>query len=108
MLGPHEEVAKLYLMDAHTTDEISCDVAQFLNLSSVECTAILARYYAEEKREIAKIEAKYVHKDIYDIFSSTSLLNLIPTEEDLAFLPNPPCVMTFIFLSIMEACLSRR
>ncbi|XP_072161787.1 uncharacterized protein [Bemisia tabaci] len=59
MLGPHEEVAKLYLMDAHTTDEISCDVAQFLNLSSVECTAILARYYAEEKREIAKIEAKF-------------------------------------------------
>uniref|UniRef100_A0A1B6DG70 Ras-associating domain-containing protein n=1 Tax=Clastoptera arizonana TaxID=38151 RepID=A0A1B6DG70_9HEMI len=59
MLGPHEDVAKLYLMDGHNTDEISCEVAQFLNLSTTECRAILLRYNHEEERETKRIKAKY-------------------------------------------------
>lgn len=59
MLGPHEDVAKLYLMDRHSTDEISCEVAQFLNLSIAECKAILERYTYEEERETRRIKAKY-------------------------------------------------
>ena len=58
MLGPHEDVAKLYLMDKHSTDEISCEVAQFLNLSIAECKAILERYTYEEERETRRIKAK--------------------------------------------------
>lgn len=58
MLGPHEDVAKLYLMDRHSTDEISCEVAQFLNLSTTECKAILERYNHEEEREVRRIKAK--------------------------------------------------
>ncbi|XP_046667751.1 uncharacterized protein LOC124359227 [Homalodisca vitripennis] len=59
MLGPHEDVAKLYLMDRHSTDEISCEVAQFLNLSTTECRAILERYSYEEEREVRRVKAKF-------------------------------------------------
>jgi Ras association domain-containing protein 2/4 len=58
MLGPHEEVAKLFLMDALSTEEISSEVAQFLNLSTAECRAILERYSQEEEREVKRIRAK--------------------------------------------------
>jgi Ras association domain-containing protein 2/4 len=58
MLGPHEEVVKLFLMDAQSTQEISCEVAQFLNFSSTECKAILDRFYMEEENEVKKIKAK--------------------------------------------------
>ncbi|XP_022185024.2 uncharacterized protein LOC111044243 [Nilaparvata lugens] len=59
MLGPHEDVAKLYLMDRHSTEEISCEVAQFLNLSTAECKAILERYNHEEDREIKRVRTKF-------------------------------------------------
>lgn len=56
--GPHEDVSRLYLMESRTTDEISCDVAQFLNFSIPECKAILAGYDAEEEKHIIAIQAK--------------------------------------------------
>ncbi|XP_075215009.1 ras association family member isoform X2 [Lycorma delicatula] len=59
MLGPHEDVAKLYLMDRHSTEEISSEVAQFLNLSTTECRAILERYNYEEEREAKRIRSKF-------------------------------------------------
>ncbi|KAL1509016.1 hypothetical protein ABEB36_003823 [Hypothenemus hampei] len=59
LLGPHEDVAKLFLMDSHNTPEVSSEVAQFLNLSLVECRAILNQYYSQEEREVAKIKEKY-------------------------------------------------
>ncbi|EDS34060.1 ras association domain protein [Culex quinquefasciatus] len=44
ILGPHEDIAKLFLMDGQQTPEISSsEVAQFLNLSIPECRAILER-----------------------------------------------------------------
>lgn len=58
MLGPHEDVAKLFLVDAQDTPEISSDVAQFLNLSIPECRSILDRYSNEEDRELARIKEK--------------------------------------------------
>jgi len=45
-------------MESRTTDEISCDVAQFLNFSIPECKAILAGYDAEEDKYIIGIQAK--------------------------------------------------
>ncbi|KAL1459329.1 hypothetical protein WDU94_011323 [Cyamophila willieti] len=59
MLGPHEDVAKLYIMDRRVTDEISNDVAQFLNLSVAECRSIMDEYNKEEEREVKRIKAKY-------------------------------------------------
>ncbi|KAJ8972188.1 hypothetical protein NQ314_000318 [Rhamnusium bicolor] len=59
LLGPHEDVVKLYLMDSHNTPEVSSEVAQFLNLSLVECRAILSQYYSQEEREVARIKEKY-------------------------------------------------
>jgi Ras association domain-containing protein 2/4 len=58
MLGPHEDVAKLFLMDRQNTEEISNEVAQFLNLSTAECRAILGRYQEEEDREAKRVKAK--------------------------------------------------
>jgi len=59
MLGPHEDVAKLYLMDRNNTDEISSEVAQFLNLSAAELRAILERYAYEEEREVRRVRSKF-------------------------------------------------
>lgn len=58
MLGPHEDVAKLFLMDRQNTEEISNEVAQFLNLSIAECRAILERYQEEEEREAKRVRSK--------------------------------------------------
>lgn len=59
LLGPHEDVVKLFLMDSHTTPEVSSEVAQFLNLSLVECRAILGQYYSQEEKEVAKIKERH-------------------------------------------------
>lgn len=37
---------------------VSCEVAQFINLSVQECRAILDRYAEEQNREIQKIKQK--------------------------------------------------
>lgn len=59
VLGPHETVARLFLVDKLSTPEISSDVAQFLNLSIAECQGILQRYHYEEERQIALLKEKY-------------------------------------------------
>ncbi|XP_052835578.1 uncharacterized protein LOC128252128 [Drosophila gunungcola] len=58
-LGPHEDVARMFLVDSRKTDEISNEVAQFLNLSLPECRSILERYDQEVAREVAKIKERY-------------------------------------------------
>lgn len=58
MLGPHEDVAKLYLMDRTTTEEISPEVAQFLNLTTSECNAILEQYNCQQARDERRILSK--------------------------------------------------
>lgn len=58
MLGPHEDVARIFLVDSHETPEISSEVAQFLNLSISECRSILDRYSEEQDREVARIREK--------------------------------------------------
>jgi len=82
-LGPHEDVARIFLVDSRKTDEIrqvitllfnrslltfllhrcSNEVAQFLNLSLPECRAILERYDQELAREVAKIKERWVLKN---------------------------------------------
>lgn len=58
VLGPHENVARLFLVDKLSTPEISSDVAQFLNLSLAECHGILQRYHYEEERQILLLKEK--------------------------------------------------
>jgi Ras association domain-containing protein 2/4 len=60
MQGPDESVAKLFLVESGGEDshEVSAAVAQFLHLSSAECTAILRLYSEEEEREIQNIKNK--------------------------------------------------
>ncbi|KAB0800663.1 hypothetical protein PPYR_06402 [Photinus pyralis] len=57
--GPHEDVVRLFLMDGHSTPEVSNEVAQFLNFSLAEMRAILNQYYVQEEREIARIQDKW-------------------------------------------------
>jgi Ras association domain-containing protein 2/4 len=45
-------------MDRQNTEEISNEVAQFLNLSVAECRAILERYQEEEDREARRVRSK--------------------------------------------------
>uniref|UniRef100_A0A2M3Z2F7 Putative ras gtpase effector rassf2 n=1 Tax=Anopheles braziliensis TaxID=58242 RepID=A0A2M3Z2F7_9DIPT len=59
VLGPHEDIARIFLMDGQQTPEISSEVAQFLNLSIPECRAILDRYHEEEQRELHRIRFRY-------------------------------------------------
>ncbi|XP_043474644.1 uncharacterized protein LOC122506493 [Leptopilina heterotoma] len=59
VLGPHENIARLFLVDKLSTPEISSDVAQFLNLSLAECQGILKRYHHEEERHILLLKEKY-------------------------------------------------
>ncbi|KAI5692119.1 hypothetical protein M8J76_000785 [Diaphorina citri] len=54
MLGLHEEVARIYIKDRRVADEISNDVAQFLNLSLVECHAKLEKFNKKLKWICAK------------------------------------------------------
>lgn len=59
MLGPHEDVSRLFVMDGTNTKDVSNEVAQFLNLSVAECKAILNQYCFQEEKEITKIQDKY-------------------------------------------------
>lgn len=59
LLGPHEDVAKVFIMDVKHTTEISNEVAQYLNFQEPELVAILDKFYEEEEREVKKIKLKY-------------------------------------------------
>lgn len=59
LLGPHEEVAKVFIMDVKQTAEISNEVAQYLNFQEPELVAILDKFYEEEDREVKKLKLKY-------------------------------------------------
>lgn len=69
VLGPHENVARLFLVDKLSTPEISSDVAQFLNLSLAECHGILQRYHYEEERQILLLKEKYDFSKFYINFT---------------------------------------
>lgn len=60
LVGPHEDVVRLFLMDSQSTPEVSNEVAQFLNFSLAEMRAILSQYYSQEEREVNRVQEKYV------------------------------------------------
>ncbi|GAB6028217.1 hypothetical protein CHUAL_002411 [Chamberlinius hualienensis] len=59
LLGPHEQVAKIYIMDRSRTSEVSNEVAQYLNFQEPELVAILQKFDEEEANEVLRIRSKF-------------------------------------------------
>ena len=57
-LGPHEDAARLYILDNRAL-EIRHEVAQFLRFSYTELRAILNMFYEEEEQEIEKVKKRH-------------------------------------------------
>jgi len=58
-LGPHEDLAKIYLMNKANTNEISHRVAEFIPFSYTELRSFLSMFYDEEEAEADRIRYKY-------------------------------------------------
>ncbi|XP_039471488.1 ras association domain-containing protein 6 isoform X1 [Oreochromis aureus] len=59
--GPSDDIMKIFLMDADE-EEVSDDVAQYLNLELPILENVLQKLKDEENREIQRIENKYKHQ----------------------------------------------
>ncbi|XP_068609144.1 ras association domain-containing protein 6 [Brachionichthys hirsutus] len=59
--GPSDDIMKIFLMDMEE-EEVSNDVAQYLNLELPILEQILLRLREEEKKEIQRIISKYHHQ----------------------------------------------
>ncbi|GFT81634.1 ras association domain-containing protein 2 [Nephila pilipes] len=62
MLGPSEDVAKVFIMNKYFAKEITCEVAQYLKFSDTELKMFLHKFNQEEKNEAQKIVKKYQEK----------------------------------------------
>ncbi|CAL1277122.1 unnamed protein product [Larinioides sclopetarius] len=62
MLGPSEDVAKVFIMNKYLAKEITCEVAQYLKFSDVELKMFLHKFNEEENKELEKIVKKYKEK----------------------------------------------
>ncbi|KFM72229.1 Ras association domain-containing protein 2, partial [Stegodyphus mimosarum] len=51
MLGPSEDVAKVFIMNKNQAREITCEVAQYLKFSETELRMFLHKFSEEEKKE---------------------------------------------------------
>ncbi|XP_022087389.1 ras association domain-containing protein 2-like isoform X2 [Acanthaster planci] len=58
-LGPNENVAKIFIKEKKS-DEISPEVAGYVNLRIPELKAILRKFQEEEEKEVMKIRQRYV------------------------------------------------
>ncbi|XP_071952915.1 ras association domain-containing protein 2-like [Antedon mediterranea] len=56
-LGPDETVAKIFILSS--SDEVSPEVAQYVNLSEVVLKGILNKFEEEEENEVKKIKHRY-------------------------------------------------
>ncbi|KAG8192167.1 hypothetical protein JTE90_027808 [Oedothorax gibbosus] len=62
MLGPSEDVAKVFIMNKYLAREISPEVAQYIKFSDTELKTFLHKFNEEEKKEELKITRKYQEK----------------------------------------------
>ncbi|XP_072050437.1 ras association domain-containing protein 2-like isoform X2 [Amphiura filiformis] len=58
VLGPDEHVAKVFIMEKKT-QEISPEIAQYINLQMPVLDAIIRKFNEEEERELEKIKHRY-------------------------------------------------
>lgn len=59
--GPSDDIMKIFLMDMHE-EEVSNDVAQYLNLELPILDQVLLKLREEENREIQRVINKYQHQ----------------------------------------------
>lgn len=59
--GPSDDIMKMFLMDMHE-EEVSNDVAQYLNLELPILEQVLLKLGEEENREIERVVTKYQHQ----------------------------------------------
>jgi Ras association domain-containing protein 2/4 len=59
MLGPNEDVVKIFIMDRDRGSDIPPEVAQYLKFSLTELSMFIEAFYDEEEREVARIQTKY-------------------------------------------------
>jgi len=58
-LGPCEDVAKIFIMEAAEQPEISLEVAQYINFAQPVLETFVKKFKEEEEREVKKIKDKY-------------------------------------------------
>ncbi|XP_068736039.1 ras association domain-containing protein 2-like isoform X2 [Montipora capricornis] len=60
LLGPSEEAAKIFVMEADDTNNISHEVAQYIHFATPVLQAFLDKYQEEEDREVERIKQNYM------------------------------------------------
>lgn len=60
LLGPSEEAAKIFVMEADDTNNISYEVAQYIHFATPVLQAFLDKYQEEEEREVERIKKNYM------------------------------------------------
>ena len=64
ILGPREDLAKLFIMERDNEDDVvlSHEAAQYYHIAMPFLEQLVARFDREEEREIAKLREIYAHK----------------------------------------------
>jgi len=60
LLGPSEEAAKIFVMEADDTNNISHEVAQYIHFAMPVLQAFLDKYQEEEEKEVERIKQNYM------------------------------------------------
>lgn len=60
LLGPSEEAAKIFVMEADDTNTISHEVAQYIHFAMPVLQAFLEKYQEEEEKEVERIRQNYM------------------------------------------------
>ncbi|XP_078383619.1 ras association domain-containing protein 2-like isoform X1 [Oculina patagonica] len=60
LLGPSEEAAKIFVMEADDTNNISYEVAQYIHFATPVLQAFLDKYQEEEEKEVERIKQSYM------------------------------------------------
>lgn len=60
LLGPSEEAAKIFVMEADETNNISHEVAQYIHFAMPVLQAFLDKYQEEEEKEVERIKQNYM------------------------------------------------
>ncbi|XP_065911520.1 ras association domain-containing protein 4-like isoform X2 [Dysidea avara] len=58
-LGPNEELAKIYIMEADSSVDVSAEAAEFIKFSFTELDLFLRKYSEEEEKAIAALRKKF-------------------------------------------------
>ncbi|XP_020629901.1 ras association domain-containing protein 2-like isoform X2 [Orbicella faveolata] len=60
LLGPSEEAAKIFVMEADDSNNISHEVAQYIHFATPVLQAFLDKYQEEEEKEVERVKQSYM------------------------------------------------